>query len=255
MKKTILILSFILILAVSAIGFSGCLGNNNMRTDDPDEIRTVSLYAENGNVVARITIFDRHFNSFDTRNISQNERGQNIDLFVPIFVTENINPNGTFEATTDVAVGEKSRFTPNQNYTLRVNDEDDHDEIITFQIQNNELISLQEARIENVSIRVDGNNVVAVARVYLRDGRQLVEDDKIRSSGGFYGDNEYTIYIPVTTREEIQGIDAVSSVNKEFIVGQLNQLRDGRYSVDINDFEIYFTVRNNTITNVNGLPM
>lgn len=232
-----------LIAAVLTVSFSGCLGNddNNFKTEEAD-VRSVTLSVENDNVTAFIVTELDIDESLDTANITVNQSGNTIRIYVPA-----VSPlSAGLENKVDVNIGKVNQFNNGQDFTVIVNNEFDRNEKAIFRIENDTFVTFGEAVVRSVSFKLVGTDVVAVAEFSVTDEKNVTVDTQNITVKGFDNDNEMDIYLPLIIKgNTTAGQPAV--IQEEITVGPLSQFKDGRYSVDINDRENSFVIRDGVL--------
>ncbi|MDR2944758.1 MAG: hypothetical protein LBU81_06760 [Methanosarcinales archaeon] len=245
-QKTIYAILAVFILAA---GLSGCLGNNggnpndagNQNYDrDEADIRSVTITVNGSDVIATI-VTDLDFDEqLDTANIKVSKIGNVIRA--ALYSIEPAAVSGT--DTVDVKVGAVNELNDGSDYTFIINDENDRDERIVFRFENNALVVFKRAFVQNVTFEANGSELYAVAEITRAGAGDAVDTQNITQTR-FDNENEMDIYIPLK-------IISAAGTNNETLsarisLGPQNQLLDGRYSVEINDREAYFTIMNGVL--------
>lgn len=236
----------VLAVFILAAGFSGCLGNgngNNYERDQAD-IRSVTLTA-NGTAVMASIVTELDFDEkLDTANITVNKTGNTV--YVSVYSLEPVNDTGS--NTVDVKIGNVSDFNDGADYTLIINGENDRDERTVFRFENNTLTAFKKAAVSNVTFESDGNEIYAVARITRAGAGDTVDEQNITKTR-FDNENEMDVYIPLkVVSNSASGNETLTA---RISIGQLDQLNDGRYAVEVNDREAYFTIRNGALVSEN----
>ncbi len=241
MKKKTMIYSLLAVFILAA-SFSGCLGNGNSNNYERDraDIRSVALTTNGTDVIASV-VTELDFNEkLDTANITVNKTGTTVH--VSIYSLEPVNDTGS--NTVDVKIGKVSDFTDGTDYTLIINNENDRDERVIFRFENNSLVTLKKAFVSNVTFEADGNEIYAVAQITRAGAGDTVDEQNITKTQ-FDNENEMDVYVPMKVISN--STSGNETLTARISVGQLNQLNDGRYAVEVNDREAYFTIRNGSL--------
>lgn len=242
MKK--IIIYAVLIVSVLIIGLSGCLGNDNNNNGgigrtEPADIRSITIQTNGSDVIALIVTELDLDESLDRANITVKQSENTIRIYVPA-----IEPSaGGGSNIAEVKIGNISQFDSGVDYTVIVNNEVDRDEIAKFRFENKTLITFKKAPVRGVTFEAAGNEIIAVAEIP-NVGRNDAVDEQNMTIRGFDHENEMDIYVPL----RIQADSAEkTNLSARISIASLNQLRDGGYSVEINDYDAYFVIRNGAL--------
>ncbi|WP_316557387.1 hypothetical protein [Methanimicrococcus hongohii] len=240
-QKTILFM--VLAAFTLTAAFSGCLGNGNDNHIDRDEadIRSVTLTTNGSEVIATVVTELDFDEKIDTANVTVRKVSDTI--FITILSFEHITDTGSNSNIVEVKLGNISEFNDGNTYSLVVNNENDRDDRLEFKFENNTLLVFKEAFVRSVTFETDGNNLIAVAEISGIGANDSVDEENITKTR-FDLENEMDIYVPLRTEPDTPGNE---TVYERIVIGQLDQLSDGRYFVEINDRDGYFTIQSGAL--------
>ncbi|WNY27834.1 hypothetical protein MmiEs2_00070 [Methanimicrococcus stummii] len=249
--KTKMMLYAVFAVFVLAAGFSGCIGNgnndsnnmmnnsNNMMNRDEADIRSVSIAVNGSNVIASVMLDLDYGETPDIENISVKKAGDAIRISIHVF--ENTAGNASNLVT--VPLGNVSDFK-NGDYIVIVNNDIDKDEIITFRFENEKIVTIRKAFVSNVIFEADGNEIFAIAEIPNAGKYDTVDTQNITKTR-FDHENEMDIYVPVMHKSV--SADERKPLYAEIPIGELNQMKNGRYFVEINGCDASFLIQNGTL--------
>jgi len=253
--KKITIMSIMLMTAVLAVGLSGCLGsadNNHpvkvnssaipsgnvwMERDEAD-IRSVDILIKDDEVIARITTELGRDESLDLRGIKVRQFRNTVSVSVP-----SVEPTHTQgNQIVDVKLGSVRSFSTGKEYTIVVNGEHEKRENMFFKIDDGTLMTVKPASVHSIKIEENEGKVIAVAEISVPDKTACIVDGKNITLRHVY-DKEFDVYVPITVQGEPQA-NAEDFIYHEIIIGNLSQLPNGRYEIDLNNRETSFIIQN-----------
>lgn len=217
--------------------FSGCLGNSGNPVErDQADIQSVTVKTNGSDVIATIVTELDHDEKLDTENIKVNQVG-NTSLITLLSIE---NSADTGSNIVDVKIGNVSNFTSGTDYNVIVNG----DEGVRFRFENNSLVTFEEAVIGNVTFKAEGNNIIAVVEIPNAANDSAVDEQNITKTP-FDNENEMNMFIPLkmTFGSTADKVTLYTNVS----IGQTDKLNDGRYAVEVNDREFYFTIKNSAL--------
>ncbi|MDV0445292.1 hypothetical protein MmiAt1_08600 [Methanimicrococcus sp. At1] len=252
MKKSILIALSVFAVAVLAVSFSGCLASDDKAPEtsaNPAVIQSISYYTfpvNDGNVTAEILvqIQGTHSQSVDKDNITVTVDGDKIYVNVPVVNSSPVNTKDLGFETVEVVLGAKDGFKDGE-YTVIVNAGTEKEFTSTIKFEDGELYFFRPGVIGDITVGNDGNNITVNADVVLGGSAETIDKENITTSGKFEN-GVYEISIPVQVQDGITTLNLIY-VQESFVIGQLDQLEDGTYTVLVNGAEVSFTVENNQI--------
>ena len=240
-------------LLLAAVLFSGCIGSDEPRKI-PAEIGEVRVY--DSNVVAmlpggddgELTLYFGLDLSKPTNGYVFNHRDVNVrhDGNV-IHVTVNLtNYYPYFDQPgygLIMSVGKKADYTDGEEYKVIINNGTNPIETVTFRYEGDFLVTYNMAPVEAIKIRQNGTKIEAVAEIskgYIFP--QMIDEENItfRQSEDF---KETSIYVPINDVNSSPTY-IIHRFTKTYVIGDLNDLQDGSYSVQINNKDEIFEIRN-----------
>lgn len=254
MKKSILLTLSIVALAVLAVSFSGCLASGDDEPaviDHPAVIQSVIYYTlpVNGdNITADILvqIQGTYSQSIDHDNITVTVIGDKIYVNVPVINDGVINTMDLGYETVSVNLGTKDELKDG-TYTVIVNYGTDREFTSPLKIENGELYYYKPGTVNDIIVEADGNNVTVHAVIVLAGSAETVDTENITASGKFDENGRYEIYIPTQVKDGITTLNLIYAP-ESFIIGQLNEMADGTYTVSVNGVETAFAVENGQLS-------
>lgn len=249
MKKSILLTLSVLAVAVLAVSFSGCLASGDDKpvvVDNPAAIQSITYYTfpvGGDNVTADILvqIQGTHSQSVDKENITVTIIGDKVYVNVPVVNSGSVNTKDLGYVNVEVVLGTKDQFKDGE-YTVIVNGGTDKEFTSDIKFEDGQLYSYKPGSIGDVVVGTDGNNITVDASVVLGGSAETVDKENITTSGKFEN-GKYDIYIPTQIKDGITTLNLIYA-QESFVVGQLDQLEDGTYTVSVNGVEVTFTVEN-----------
>jgi len=240
---------------------AGYPGNGMWMERNEAEIRDLDLFVSNGNVIARITTQLGRNESLDLRGIKVIQFGNTINIYVPS--VEPTTSQG--KQIVDVKIGTVKKFSNGNNYAVSVNNGNDKKDEVFFRFESGTFTVFKPAHIRSVTVNTDGNTVVAVAEIMVPDKTNYSVDGKNVTFQQMH-DREFDVYIPVkisgasqlkhseSTRQKVLYIpikisstsqtNTLKPIYHEVVIGNLSQFPNGRYEIDLNDFEVSFMIQN-----------
>jgi len=240
----------VVILLLAAVLFSGCIDSTEPRKI-PAEIGEVEIY--DGSAGSPIpSVGSDHvmlyfgLNSsrdgyvFNSRDVSSFRDGNvihvsvNLTNFYPYFDQPG---SGLI-----MSIGKKADFMDGEEYKLIINNGTNPIETVTFRYDGDFLITSEMAPVEAIKIQQNGTQIEAVAEIreyYIFS--QMIDEENItfRQSEDF---KETSIYIPIIDVNSTPTY-LIHRFTKTYVIGDLNELQDGSYSVQINNKEEIFEIR------------
>lgn len=252
MKKSFLMIFAVFAVALLAVAASGCLGSDDK---DPEinvpsaPAQSVIIYTDGDNVMASVTaiIFGTHSQSLDANNSSAKINGTTVDITIPVINSDTINTRDLGYEQVLVVLGKKSDFKEGQYYNVTVGGEADSVKKYGFEFVDGQMYSYRAANIDNLTVAADGNNVTVTAVIAIGGGADSIDKTNITASGKFDENNEYDIYIPHKTRDGPSTME-MKWGEEQFVVGQLDKMENGTYTVKVNGISVSFTVENGKLT-------
>lgn len=251
MKKSILMIFAVFAVAVLAVAASGCLSS----ADEPQNNSTVSaapaqsviIYTQGDNVMASVTamIMGTHSQTLDTDNVSVNINGNRVDITIPAVNSSPVNTRDLGYEQVTVVLGKKDQFTAGQTYTVTVGGREESK--YTFEIVDGTLYSFMPASIESLTVETNGNDIVATALIAIGGGSNSIDTENITQASGFNADGEHVISIPLKIRDGPSTMEMKWGEEK-FTVGQLDQMENGTYTVNVNGYIVSFTLTDGQLT-------
>ena len=241
MKKSIILLVLISIMAVLVIFGSGCLDSKEPASvaEKVPEINTV--YMRSGENITGTIIFT-DYQPIDTENISINISDNTINVTVPIIESDSadtINDHKIIE----VDLGSKDQFEEGK-YNVIINE--NRYSIFSFEFKDGILHSYGPVYVERIEITTKGKDII-VKTLYEIGGVDATLDEENKTiSDKFDSENKYDIYIPRKIQEWPAGTAKILPLimgEEEFIVGQKDDLADGTYYVNINGKSASFKIK------------
>ncbi|MBZ3935705.1 hypothetical protein [Methanimicrococcus blatticola] len=247
MKKSILLALSVFAVAVLAVSFSGCLASGDDKTviiDNPATIQSVTYYTfpVNGDdVIADILvqIQGTHSQSVDKENITVTIIGDKIYVNVPVTNSSPVNTKDFGYEKVEVVLGTKDQFKDG-DYTVIINCGTEKEYTSDLKFEGGELYSYGPGSVGDVAVGTDGNNITVDVNVVLGGSAETVDKENITSSGKFE-DGVYEIYIPTQVKDGVTTLNLIYA-QESFVIGQLDQLEDGTYTVSVNGVEVTFTI-------------
>ncbi len=251
MKKILMIFA-VLAVAFLAVAASGCLGSDDKEPEKnvtAAPAQSVIIYTDGDNVMAQMTvmIMGTHSQSIDKDNITVNINGTKVDVFVPAVTTSDVNTKDIGYEDVTVVLGKKSDFKAGTAYTVTVGGKTDSMKQYGFDIVDGTLYSYRPANIDNVTVSADGNNITATVVIAIGGGSNSIDKENITAATGYNTDNEFDIYIPLKTRDGPSTMEMKWGEEK-FTVGQLDNMKDGTYTVNVNGYMVSFTIESGKLT-------
>lgn len=242
----------VLAVAVLAVAAGGCLGADDKEPDKnvtAAPAQSVIIYTDGDNVMAQMTvmIMGTHSQSIDKDNITVNINGTNVDVFVPAVTTSDVNTKDIGYEEVTVVLGKKSDFKAGTAYTVTVGSKTDAMNRYGFEITDGTLYSYRAANIDSVTVALDGNNITATTVIAIGGGSNSIDKENISVAGGFNADNEFDVYIPLKTRDGPSTMEMKWGEEK-FTVGQMDKMKDGTYTVNVNGYTVSFTIESGKLT-------
>ncbi|MBZ3935201.1 hypothetical protein [Methanimicrococcus blatticola] len=251
MKKILMIFA-VLAVAFLAVAASGCLGSDDKESDKnitAAPAQSVIIYTDGDNVIAQMTvmIMGTHSQSIDKDNVTVNINGTNVDVFVPAVTTSDVNTRDIGYENVTVILGKTKDFKEGTAYTVTVGGKTDAMNKYGFEIVDGTLYSFRAANIDSVTVAADGNNITATAVIAIGGGSNSVDKENITAATGYNTDNEFDIYIPLKIRDGPSTMEMKWGEEK-FTIGQLNTMKDGTYTVNVNGYTVLFTIESGKLT-------
>ncbi|MDR2944713.1 MAG: hypothetical protein LBU81_06520 [Methanosarcinales archaeon] len=254
MKKSILLTLAVLAAAVLAVGLSGCLSSGDEKTvviENPAAIQTVNYYTipvGSDTVTADIMVIIQgtRSQSVDEKNITATLIDKEIYVNVPVVNSSPVNTKDLGYVNVTVTLGTKDQFTDG-GYKVIINNGTDKVFTSAIKFEDGQLYSFyQGARtIGGIVIGADGNNITATVNVSLSGSAESVDKENITTSGKFEN-GRYEISIPTQIRDGVSTLSMIYT-QESFVIGQLDQLEDGTYTVSANGVEVTFTIENSQL--------
>lgn len=265
MKKSITLIFAVLAIAVLAVSFSGCLSagddaspaiNSPNAIDNPAMILSVHPtfpFGNNNEVTASILVQIQGTlsQSVDRDNITVTIVNDRIYVNLPVVDSSDRNTRDFGHETVDVLLGTRDQFE-NKIYTIVVNVGTDREFTSTIGFGNG--FNIRSGDIGGVVIGTDGNNITINAYVTLGGSAETIDRNNITTSGGFVN-GKYVIDIPTQTRTSGITTSILLHEPVSFVVGQLDQLANGTYTVSVNGNEVTFTIENGAIVEKNDFAV
>lgn len=247
MKKSILLALSVFAVAVLAVSFSGCLASGDdkpVTIDNPAVIQTVTYHTfpvSGNNVTADILvqIQGTHSQSIDKENITVTIIGDKVYVNVPVVNSGSVNTKDLGYVNVEVVLGTKDQFKDGE-YTVIVNGGTDREFTSDIRFENGQLYYYKPGTVNDIVIGTDGNNITVDAVVILGGSAETVDKENITASGKFEN-GKYEIYIPTQIKDGITTLNLIYA-QESFVVGQLDGLEDGTYTVSVNGVEAAFTI-------------
>jgi len=252
MKKSILMILSLLTVAVLAVSFSGCLGNADdsnaaeVAVKNPAAIQSAVIVTNGDDLVAHIQvmILGTKSQSVDKENIAVNISGKDINITLPVINSSAVNTRDIGYETVTVVLGKKDQFTDG-SYKIIVNGGTDKEFETSFRIVDGALYYTKNAGVHTSIIEADGNKIMLNTTVSLGGSAETVDEQNITVSGTFEKNN-IVVTIPAQVKDGITTLNIKwESVTTE--IGQLDQLKDGTYTVIVNGVEVPFTVKDHKL--------
>ena len=141
-----------------------------------------------------------------------------------------------------MSIGKKADFTDGEEYKLIINNGTNPIETVIFRYDGDFLMTSEMAPVEAIKIQQNGTQIEAVAEIreyYIFS--QMIDEENItfRQSEDF---KETSIYIPINDVNNTPTY-LLHRFTKTYVIGDLNELQDGSYSVQINNKEEIFEIR------------
>jgi hypothetical protein len=252
MKKSILLVLTIITAAVLAVGFSGCLGNaddvnsSNVTIKNPAAIQSATISTSGDEVVAyvHVMIFGTHSQKADIENIVVDISGKTINVNLPVTESSAVNTRDIGYETVKIVLGKKDQFT-NGDYTMVINGGTDKKFVMDFKFVDSDLYYTKNASVSTAVIEANGNKILLNTTVSLGGSAENVDEEGITVTGSF-DKNNVVVTIPAQIKDGITTLNIKwESVTTE--IGQLDQLKDGTYTVIVNGEEVPFTVKDHKL--------
>jgi len=251
--NSILFTAAVLIL-LAAVLFSGCIGSDEPRKI-PAELSEVKIYDSNagsmlpgGNDVELTLYFGLDLSKptngyvFNHRDVNVHQDGNVIHVTVNL---TNYYPYFFDQPGTGLimSIGKKADYADGEEYKVIINNGTNPIETVTFRYDGDFLVTYNMAPVEAIKIRQNGTKIEAVAEIskgYIFP--QMIDEENItfRQSEDF---KETSIYIPINDVNSSPTY-IIHRFTKTYVIGDLNDLHDGSYSVQINNKEEIFEIRN-----------
>ncbi|WNY24197.1 hypothetical protein MmiHf6_15270 [Methanimicrococcus hongohii] len=252
MKKTILLTLTVLVIAVLAVSFSGCLASGDDKPvviDNPAAIQTVTYYTypiDGDTVTASILvqIQGTHSQSVDNDNITVTIIEDKIYVNVPVVNSSAVNTKDLGYETVEVVLGTKDELKDGE-YTVVVNGGTDKEFTSDIKFVDGQLYYYKPGSIGDITIGADGNNLTVDITVILAGSAETVDKENITVSDKFE-DGKFEIYIPTQIKDGITTLNLIYA-EESFVIGQLDQFEDGTYTVFVNGIEVTFTIENGEV--------
>ena len=249
MQTKILTIFSVLAVALLFTGASGCLETKADTaalpgfTVSPGYIDSVMIYEMDGNIIAliQVSIHGTYAQSLDKENITVTLNGNNIDVYVPVITKDGVNTKNIGIETIQVVLGKASDLE-GKTYDVIVNGNKALKN--SFEFENGMMTTLKPAPIDDIEIKTDGKNIIAVIKMSM-SGSQSIDTASIVKSESFQN-NEYDIYIPIKMSGLFMTLD-LKWLSEEFVLGELSQLEDGVYTINVNGQLKTFEIKNNTL--------
>jgi hypothetical protein len=252
MKKSIVIGLMILITAVLAVGFSGCIGNaddknaGDISIKNPAAIQSAVIVTNGDDVVAhiRVMILGTHSQEIDHENITVDISGKNANVNVPVIESSAVNTRDIGYETVAVVLGKRNQFT-DDDYELIINGGTDKVSVLKFKFADGDLYFTKNASVNTAIVEADGNKILLNTTVSLGGSAETIDEENIAVDGSF-DKNNVVVTIPAQVKDGITTLNIKwESVTTE--IGQLDQLKDGTYTVIVNGEEVPFTIKDGKI--------
>jgi len=245
-----------IILLLAAILFSGCIGSDEPRKI-PAEISDVWIYDSNVGIDGLPLPDDQVYltGQFGLINIPKEYYPNTLDVAVRqegnvIHVTADLKKNRSLFSLFDdgitsgfmISLGKRTDFEDGEEYTIIINNGTAPIKPVTFRYDGSFLITYNQAPIEAIKIQQNGTQIEATAEItksYILP--QMIDEANItfRQSEDF---KETSIYIPINDVNSAPTY-MIHRFTKTYVIGDLNELQDGSYSVQINNKEEIFEIR------------
>jgi len=250
MKKSTILLALVSVMAVLAVVGSGCLSSGEALPDADEKlagINYVNIYTDKENVIAQleVIIYGTNAQSLNKEKIVADIDGNNVNIRVPVTESGSVNTRDIGYETVTVILGTKDQFKAGEKYTVIVNE--NKIKTLEFEFVDGTMYSYRPASIDQMTVTVDGKDIVVDALVAIGGGANSIDTENIRTSDKFDSENNYEISIPLKTRDGISTME-MKWGNEKFVVGQIDKLTDGTYQVLINDQIVSFTIANGVLT-------
>ena len=256
MRKSILMILTIIVAAVLAVGFSGCLGSaddknaSEVTIENPAGIQSASVVTEGDNLVAyiQVIIYGTHSQKINTDNITVDISGNKVNVNVPAIETSAVNTRDIGYETITVVLGKKDQFKDG-DYKLIINGGTGKESVTDIKVLEGIFYFTKDASIHTIVVESQRNKLVLNTTVTLGGSAETVDKQNITVIGSFE-ENDVAVKIPAQIRDGITTLN-IAWENVVVEIGQLDQLEDGTYTVTVNGEEVSFTVKDNKLVTSN----
>ena len=262
-------ISVFLILLILASASSGCISGMNSQEKELQEpyiisemssqekemqepyiIAEMSCSQYDGNV--NCTLSYRMYNNYeiDSENVTFTISGNQIQINLPAIKIEGVEEMYRQYQSTRINLGERSLFNDSETYFVRL--ENNMQDVGSFIFEDGELYSSRPVDIDGIKIITEGKKIIAIAQagtgveyVYTIDKKNSTFSD------GFDENNVYSISLPVRQLDYHGPIILPRLISThQFEIANANELKDGRYYIQINNEEASFVIKNGNIVRI-----
>ena len=242
-----------LILLIPAAFSSGCIdgiASSEKESQEPYIIAGMSCsqYGENVSCSLNYRIYNNY--EIDSENVTFTISGNQIQINLPAVKIEDVEEMNWQYQSTQIELGERSLFNNSEIYFVRL--ENNMQDIGSFIFEDGELYSSRPVDIEGIQIITDEKKIIAVAQA--GTGAEYVysiDTENSTFSGGFDENNIYIISLPERKLDYHGPIYSIRLMPKcQFEIANADELKDGRYSVRINDEEASFVIRSGNVVRI-----
>ncbi|WNY28399.1 hypothetical protein MmiEs2_05840 [Methanimicrococcus stummii] len=252
MRKCLYYLFFAILLGASVFMLPGSL--ENAEQNDPRVYARTTCYENNGDILCRISYtIDNGDYEADKANVTSDIIGSDIKINLPLKEKEENSDSSTSSGTVVINIGSEELFEKEIMYTFFENET----KIGSFIFEDGELSCYTSARVDGIELISDGEQIKAavqvstgVGPVYSVDAQNVTISNSLNESG------LYTISLPEKEKftKDSEAIPFMSVISVyTFEIANAGDLKNGEYTVKINDKETSFTIKNSGVSNMNNV--
>ena len=144
-----------------------------------------------------------------------------------------------------VDLGNINQFKDGQRYDLIVNG--NKNDNYSFEFTDGTPYFYDSVDISEMTITTSGKDIVVKTRIDIGGFEHSIDKENITVSGKLDNENTYEVYIPRKSQIYPSGtaFAAIMTIGEEeIVIGQTNELPNGKYHVNVNGKSASFTIKN-----------
>jgi hypothetical protein len=246
MKKSNFIVILTATLIILAVIGSGCLDQKEPEQieEKVSGVNSVRMLTDEENLIAMVYVvtYSTHDLSADKQNVSSNISENNVNIVVPMIKSE-VKERDYYE-TISVDLGNKNQFKDGQRYDLIVNGKKADN--YSFEFTDGTPYIYDSVNISEMKITTSGKDIVVKTRIDIGGFEHSIDKENITVSKKLDGENTYEIYIPRKSQIYPSGtafFAIMTTGEEEIVIGQTNELPNGKYHVNVNGKSASFTIK------------